>query len=71
MAATLTKEDLIKLVQELMDNEMTEQERGEKLDLLQNNIIDPRVASYVYNLEGVLTAEQIVEKALNYKPILL
>ena len=71
MEATLSKKDLIKLVEELMDNEVTEQERGEKIELLQNNIIDPRVADYIYSLDGVLTAEQIVEKALSYKPIIL
>jgi hypothetical protein len=54
-----------------MDNEVTEQERREKIERLQNNIIDPKVADYVYTLDRKLSAEQIVEKALRYKPILL
>jgi hypothetical protein len=62
---------LVTLVQELMDNELTELERMEKIERLQNNIIDPKVADYVYSLDKGLSAEQIVEKALRYKPILL
>lgn len=39
------------------------------LELLKKNVPDPRISNYIFYDE--LTPEQIVDKALSYKPIQL
>lgn len=47
----------------------SEEEVDALIDLLEQNVIDPYVADYIFYEEN--TPEEVVDKALAYKPIYL
>lgn len=65
----MTREELMKLVEEIMTWEGTEEELAEKLDLLKKNVPHPSPSNLIYWDD--LTPEEVVDKVLNYKPIRL
>ena len=65
----MNREELISLVEKIMKCEGSEEEEDELLKLLEENVLDPRVSSYIYYEEN--TPEEVVDKALSYKPIIL
>ncbi|GAB1856940.1 hypothetical protein MHTCC0001_17760 [Flavobacteriaceae bacterium MHTCC 0001] len=66
----MTREELISLVKDITTVEnKTEKEIDELLEVLKQNVPDPEVSDLIYYDE--LTPEQIVDKALSYKPIQL
>ena len=67
------KEDLVELVRKILAAEGSEEEQDEMLNTLERNVPDPNVSDLIYYPpEGKqLTAEEIVERALRYKPIQL
>ena len=65
----MTREELIRLVEKIMVAEGTEQELDAMLDLLMDKVADPEVSNYIYYDD--LTPEQVVDKALAYRPIQL
>ncbi|GAA3933498.1 hypothetical protein [Litoribacillus peritrichatus] len=67
----LNKEELIALVQKIMDCTGSEEEQNEDLYLLQNNVPHPEVTDLIFWHRPELSAEEVVEKALSYKPIQL
>jgi len=67
----LSKEDLIELVRKIMNVEGTEEEIDDMIDILKSSVPHPEVSDLIYWNENDLTPEQIVEQALNYKPIQL
>ena len=70
--STLTKEQLINLVREIQTaNVESEQEHDDLLALLKANVLDPHVSDLIYYHQPELTPEEIIEKALAYKPIQL
>lgn len=69
MDKKMTREELIQLVEQIMKCEGTEQELDDLIFVLEKNVIDPQVTNYIYYDD--LTPEQVVDKALSYKPILL
>lgn len=69
MNAKMNRDELIELVTKIMDCKGPDQELNELLLLLRQNVIDPEVTDYIYFDD--LTPEQVVDKALAYKPILL
>jgi len=72
MKKKLTKEELIKLVEEIIAvNYNTEEEGAALCALLESNVLDPYIIDYIYFHKPRLTPEEIVEKALSYKPIIL
>lgn len=67
----MNREDLIKLVKRIQVVDGTEEEIDEMMDLFQRNVIDPNGMEYIYGKEyDGLTAEEIVDKALDYKPLI-
>ncbi len=71
MADKLTREELIKLVERMCNGEGSDDEIGEWIEILERNVPDPNVSDLVYwNNEG-LTPEQIIDRAMSYKPIIL
>lgn len=71
MADKLTREELIKLVKKMCNGEGSDDEISEWIELLEQNVPDPNVSDLIFwNNEG-LTPEQIVDRAMNYKPIVL
>ena len=65
----MSREDLIELVDKIMRCEGTEEEQDELLELLERNILDPEVSNYIFFEDN--TPEEVVEKALAYKPLIL
>ncbi|RAR45742.1 bacteriocin immunity protein [Paenibacillus sp. MDMC362] len=67
----LTKAQIVDLVTSLYNGEGSEEEVGEWIEWLQRNVPHPDISNLIYWPEKDLTPEEIVEKALNYKPIVL
>jgi len=67
----LSKKELVELVDKIMQGEGTEEEIDEMINLLEKNVPHPEVSHLIFWPEKELTPEEIVEEALNYKPILL
>lgn len=66
----MSKEDLIMLVEKIMKCDGTEEEIDEMIELLEKNVPDPRVSDLIFWGEEK-SPQEIVEIALNYKPIIL
>jgi hypothetical protein len=65
----MSREELIELVQRIIDGEGDEDQHLALVLKLEENVLHPRVTDLIYR-EG-LPAEQVVDKALAYKPIAL
>ena len=57
------------MVDRIMKWEETEEEVDNMIALLRKNVVDPYVTDYIYYEEN--TPEEVVDKALAYKPIIL
>jgi len=72
MKQLLSREELIPLVQRLLDTDYNTEEEGESIiKKVENGVIDPYISSYIFWPKEEMKAEQIVDKALAYKPIIL
>jgi hypothetical protein len=71
MGARLSKDQLIDLVGRLQRAKGTEAEMDAWLTVVERNVPDPAVVDLIYNADETLTAEEIVERALAYQPIIL
>ncbi|GAA3523265.1 hypothetical protein GCM10022393_42590 [Aquimarina addita] len=68
----MTKEELVELAETIINAEGNEQEVIDNMLLFQNSVPDPKAGDYLTQVEyDHLTVEEIVEKALSYKPIQL
>lgn len=66
----MKKEELIKIVERLQTADFSSDKEGRELmNLLERNVIHPEVSNLIFWNDTELTAEEIVEKALSYKPI--
>ena len=65
----MSREELIDLVEKIMKCEGTEAEIDNMIELLKENVLDPEVTRYIFREDN--TPEEVVDKALSYKPILL
>ena len=66
----MTREELILLVKDIMNVKgKTEDQLNKLIDILEKNVPHPEVTDLIYYDD--LTAEQVVDKALSYKPIQL
>ena len=66
----LNREELIVLVTRIMNAEIkTEAEDDQLLEENLDNVIDPEAANYIFY--DNLLPEEVVDKALSYKPIQL
>lgn len=65
----MTREELVALVDKIMKCQGSEKEIDEMIELLEKNVIDPEVTNYIFYEEN--TPEEVVDKALAYKPIIL
>ncbi len=65
------REELVQLVQSIMDAVGTEEEQEEMLSILEASVPDPNVSNLIYYPpdSNELTAEEVVDRALSYKPI--
>lgn len=69
--AKLNREQLIALVQKIKEAKGTEEDQERHIALLRQMVLDPKVTDYIYWSKEELTAEQVVDKAVAYRPILL
>lgn len=69
MANKLTKEELVQLVRKIANCEGTEEEIEEWMDILEENVPHPEISDLIFYPDEEMTPEEIVEKALSYKPI--
>jgi len=66
----LSREELIKLVEKIINCEGTEEEIDDMIHLLEKNVPHPEVNDLVFWGDDK-TPEEIVDIALDYKPIIL
>ncbi len=71
MQPSLSRAELIQLVQRIQDGEGSEQQQDEWLELLTCQVPHPEVSNLIFWNEEDWTAEQIVDAALAYRPIIL
>jgi len=73
MSKKLNKEELTEIAKKIINLETaSEEEEEDLLELFANNVPDPNFSDYFFEAEWAgLTAEEIVEKALSYKPFQL
>lgn len=67
----MKKEELIELVNRILMAEGTEDEINEMIFILEQNVPDPYISDLIFHHKPELSAEEIVEKALDYNPIQL
>lgn len=66
----LSREEIIDLIKEITNvSDKTEEQIDGLLEKLENGVIDPQVSDYIFYSD--MTTEEIADKVLNYKPILL
>ena len=65
----MQRQELIELIKKIQRSEGTEEEADNNIDLLCRSVADPQEANYIYYEE--LSAEEIADKIINYKPIQL
>ncbi len=68
MPETLSRSQLIDLVQRIIDVKGTEEEIASWVELVNSIVPHPDILELIYYDDQELTAEQIVDKALQYKP---
>ncbi|MFF7071159.1 hypothetical protein [Streptomyces pseudovenezuelae] len=62
-------EELIRMVQLLIDADLPEEEEDLIVEKLRSRILDPRLTDLIYHNTPKLTAEEVVDRALAYRPI--
>ena len=68
----LSRQKLIELVTKICEAEFDSEEEYEyALRELEDNVVDPYRSDYIFHHTPELTPEEIVDKALSYKPICL
>lgn len=65
----MTREELIELVKKIAAADGTEEEIDNMISLLEESVPDPNVSNYIYWED--MPPEEVVDKALKYKPIRL
>lgn len=68
----MTRDELVRLVERIMAGEgESEADHDTLIDLLERNVPHPAVTDLIYYNEPSLTAGEVVDKALAYRPIAL
>ena len=66
----LTREQIIEMVTKIMNYDYNnDEEYDNAVEELKKGVIDPNISDYIF--WDNLTPEQVADKALSYKPILL
>jgi hypothetical protein len=71
MSNKLTRNELITLVEKIMECNGNEAEMGEWIITLKDNVPHPAVSDLIFYSEKELTPEEVVDRALAYKPFIL
>lgn len=67
----LSRDEMIRLVERLRRGEGDEEEGEKWLEMLKRSTGCPHISDLIFYPEEEMTAEQIVDKALAYRPIAL
>lgn len=65
----MQRQVLVELIRKIQHCEGTEEEADNDIDLLCRSVGDPQAANYIYYEE--LSAEEIADKIISYKPLQL
>jgi hypothetical protein len=66
MSDKLTKDELVRLVERILNSEGSEEEIDTMIDRLQSSVPHPAVCDLIFYPEEEMTAEQIVGVAMAY-----
>jgi len=67
-----TRAEIISLIEKIMvDDFETEEESDNAIGILEASVPDPKVTNLIFWPEEELSAEQVYDKAMSYKPIIL
>ena len=69
MRQRTSRDELIRMVQQLIDAALPEEEEDRLVEELKSSVSHPRVTDLIYYNTPELTAEEVVDKALAYRPI--
>lgn len=64
-----SREELIRMVQQLIDADLPEDEEDRLVEELKLSVLHPRVTDLIYYNSPKLTAEEVVDRALAYRPV--
>ena len=64
-----SRNELVRMVQLLINADLPEGEEGRVVAELKSSVLHPRVTDLIYYNTPKLTAEEVVGKALAYRPI--
>lgn len=64
-----SRDDLIELVRKIIHIEGSEDQIDEWINVLEANVPHPRVTDCIYYPERDMSPEEIVDVAMNYRPI--
>jgi hypothetical protein len=64
----LTKEELISIVEKILNADGPEEELDNLIDKVEESVPHPNVSDLIFWNEEELSAEEIVNRVLNYKP---
>lgn len=65
----MQRKELIELIEKIQRNEGAEEEADNDIDLLCNSVADPQAANYIFQED--LSADEIADRIMDYKPIQL
>lgn len=69
LEAEYAKKELVELIEIIQCGESTEEEADNQIELLCRSVVDPQAVNYIF--QDDLSAEEIADKILGYKPIQL
>jgi len=69
MPQELAREQLVALVTRIIEADGTEEEIDNMMTLLEQNVPHPEVSDLIFYPEKDMTAEEVVDVALAYKPL--
>ncbi len=68
---TLSRNELIDLVEKIMEDQGNEQEIDQWLEIIDQNVPHPEISNLIFWNDKDCSAAEIVDTALAYQPILL
>ena len=66
---TQSRERIVWIAQHLIDATLPEEEEDALVEELQESVPHPRVTDLIFYTDPPLTADQVVDQALTYRPI--
>lgn len=68
---SMENKELLELIRKLSNGEGNDQEAQEWLETINKNVPFPNVSELIFYNQPELSPEEILQKALDYKPIIL